>query len=201
MPAATTSRDRLLETAVAMLERDGIENVTLRSIARETGMSHGAPLRHFPTLRALLSAVAAGGFQRLEQTVSAAVAGAGTNPLTRLSAAGHGYVDFAMANRGVFEVMFRREYLDDSAELAAAGLAAFGSLLAVVEDCQADGWNAGEDPRLLAGSLWAGMHGVAQLWLWGAYTFPTGAQSVDDAISTTLRLVRAGTAKNAGRHA
>ncbi|NNL64726.1 MAG: helix-turn-helix transcriptional regulator, partial [Myxococcales bacterium] len=38
---------RLIEVALKLLETDGIEGLTLRRVAREAGVSHGAPLRHF----------------------------------------------------------------------------------------------------------------------------------------------------------
>src|SRR6478736_4094345 len=53
MPAATataSTRDRLVDTARAYLDAEGVEGIGLREIARRAGVSHGAPLRHFPTL-------------------------------------------------------------------------------------------------------------------------------------------------------
>src|SRR6478735_10343086 len=99
MPAATataSTRDRLVDTARAYLDAEGVDGIGLREIARRAGVSHGAPLRHFPTLGALLAAVAAEGFRDLYASVDGAVrAGSTTDPLVRLKAAAHGYVDFA----------------------------------------------------------------------------------------------------------
>jgi AcrR family transcriptional regulator len=65
-----------------------------RAIARHAGVSHGAPLRHFPSLAALLAA-----------TIDAALAGVtGPGPRTRLAAAGRTYVAVALAEPGVFSV-------------------------------------------------------------------------------------------------
>jgi AcrR family transcriptional regulator len=65
-----------------------------RAIARHAGVSHGAPLRHFPGLAALLAAM-----------IDAALAGVtGAGPRTRLAAAGRTYVAFALAEPGVFSV-------------------------------------------------------------------------------------------------
>src|SRR5216117_148295 len=89
-------RDRVLEVTGEVLAEQGVAGVSLREIARRAGVSHGAPLRHFPTLGALLAAVAAEGFRDLYTSVDGAVrARASSDPLGRLKAAAHGYVDFA----------------------------------------------------------------------------------------------------------
>ena len=91
-------RDRLLQAARDVLADEGLEGLSLRAIARRAGVSHGAPLRHFPTLASLLAALATEGFERLIATVDgdvataeAAAAEAGTAPLSarrRLAVAG-----------------------------------------------------------------------------------------------------------------
>src|SRR6478672_7670037 len=110
MAAAVTpipTRDRLVETARAYLDQEGVDGIGLREIARRAGVSHGAPLRHFPTLGALLAAVAAEGFRDLYTSVDGAVRSAASpDPLVRLKAAAHGYVDFARTNPGVFALIF-----------------------------------------------------------------------------------------------
>src|SRR5690606_21343333 len=55
-------RERLVDTGVELLERDGVGGLGLRAIARAAGVSHGAPRRWFPTHAALLAAIAARGF-------------------------------------------------------------------------------------------------------------------------------------------
>ncbi|MGH9235058.1 MAG: TetR/AcrR family transcriptional regulator, partial [Acidimicrobiales bacterium] len=62
-------RERLLQAARDVVAAEGLEGLTLRAIARRAGVSHGAPLRHFPSLASLLSAVAAEGFARLVTTI------------------------------------------------------------------------------------------------------------------------------------
>ena len=108
IPMPIPTRDRLVDTARAYLDAEGVDGIGLREIARRAGVSHGAPLRHFPTLGALLAAVAAEGFRDLYASVDAAVrTRADDDPLARLKAAAHGYVDFARAHPGVFALMFR----------------------------------------------------------------------------------------------
>ena len=111
---ALPTRDHLVATARQLLDAEGLEPLTLREIARRGGVSHGAPLRHFPSLAALMAAVAAAGFRDLITSVDAAVAEAAPDAtaLDRLAAAGRGYVRFASGSPGVFALMFHPDRVD-----------------------------------------------------------------------------------------
>ncbi|MTD54765.1 TetR/AcrR family transcriptional regulator [Amycolatopsis pithecellobii] len=164
-------RRRLITTAVALLAAEGVEAVTLRRIARAAGVSHGAPLRHFNGRAELLSAVASEGFAELaEVTLPAGGAQA------RLLAACRAYIEFAQQNPAMFELMFRHDLIDT----AALDQALFARFTTLVADAQATGWRPGAEPRTLAASLWAALHGLAELWLWGGL--------VDRDLPTTLDL-------------
>lgn len=177
-PGPRSPRDRLLDAAREVLAEGGLEGLTLRAIARRAGVSHGAPLRHFPTLAALLSAVGADGFRRLEASVDAVLddlatraAAEGRTPtaLDRLACAGDGYLALALAEPGIFTVTFRTERVDVAdADYQAAGMSAFDQLVSLVADAQAEGWNPGLPTRHLAAVLWAQVHGTAELHLHGA---------------------------------
>ena len=54
---ALPTREHLIATARRLLDADGLEPLTLREIARRGGLSHGAPLRHFPSLEPRLRGV------------------------------------------------------------------------------------------------------------------------------------------------
>jgi AcrR family transcriptional regulator len=173
MPATVVAppRDRLVATARRVLEACGLEGLTLREIARAGGLSHGAPLRHFPSLATLLAAVGAQGFRELHAAVAAAVAGLGSRatPRERLAAAGRGYVGFAHANPAVFALMFRPERLDTTdADYATAGQAAFDQLRRLCADAQGDGLAPQVRTDQLAAVVWSSVHGLAQLSLHGA---------------------------------
>ncbi|MBW3550170.1 MAG: lipid IV(A) 3-deoxy-D-manno-octulosonic acid transferase [Proteobacteria bacterium] len=49
-------RSALMEAAERALERGGVQALSLRELAREIGVSHAAPRRHFPDRQALLDA-------------------------------------------------------------------------------------------------------------------------------------------------
>lgn len=104
-------RAALLAAAERILERNGLAGLTLRAAARETGVSHAAPKNHFDDLAGLLSDLAAVGFDRLAETMRAAVRDAAT-PGARMKAMGSAYVAFARRHPALFVLMFRGERLD-----------------------------------------------------------------------------------------
>ena len=58
-------RAALLEPAERALRERGVGGLSLRELAREVGVSHAAPRRHFADKQALLDALAEDGFERL----------------------------------------------------------------------------------------------------------------------------------------
>jgi AcrR family transcriptional regulator len=191
-PSARPLGERLVEAAEAILAHEGIEALTLRAIARRAGVTHGAPLRHYPSFAALLSEVAARGFRTLFAAVEAAEAGLppGAGARARLAAAARAYVECAVARPGVFSLMFRPELLDVAApSFAHDSQAAFEQLVRMVRAAQDGGWRTEQPTRRLAGALWASVHGLASLWSQGAYQGAVRATSLDDALDAHLALV------------
>ena len=185
------TRDRLLDAAREVVAEDGLEGLTLRAIARRADVSHGAPLRHFPGLASLLAAVAAAGFGRLVATIDTALSAlpAGAGPSTRLAASGRAYVAFALAEPGVFSVMFRPEMIDlDDRAYQDEAARSFTQLVDLVTAAQAAGWHPDEDAGDLAIVLWSHVHGLATLAVHGALAAPTDTVTVDrlSALSSAL---------------
>ena len=101
-------KEALLTAAETLLKQGGVQALTLRAIAREAGVSHGAPAHHFPDLSALLSDLAATGFTRLVATLESAFETKTRYPAIKA------YVKFAMENSAMFALMFREDRLDPS---------------------------------------------------------------------------------------
>lgn len=182
-------RSRLLRAAHEVLADHGVEGLTLRAIARRARVSHGAPLRHFPHRAALLSAVAATGFEELLHTGRREVERCppGSGAVQQLRAGARGYVRYALARPAMFTLMFRHDLLDlQDRQLGRTGLATFEDLAARIRAAQQEGWHPTADPKALTGALWSGLHGLSQLWMWGSLGPATGAADVDRALTALL---------------
>ncbi len=155
----------LLDAALRLVEKEGVEALTLRAVARLAGVSQAAPYRHFTDKQALLAAVAEEGFRAMTDEMRRAAAAHPDDPLPRFRALGLAYVRFAWQHPSHFRVMFGRETADRSAQpsLRAAAMETFGLLVSAVRDCQAAGLIRAADPEELAVSAWSMVHGLSAL--------------------------------------
>ncbi|KOU77988.1 TetR family transcriptional regulator [Streptomyces sp. MMG1533] len=175
-------RTRLIDVGVDLVAREGAQALTLREIARRAGVSHGAPRRYFPTHLELLSAIARRGFGELAVRAAEAVGDGSASPRAHLTALGRCYLEFALGNRGMYELMFRHDLLNSGhLGLRETSLPLFGRLVDLVGRARPDA-----DARLIAGALWANLHGVAQLWGWGSLQLATGADDFTPLLRAAL---------------
>src|ERR1700681_14128 len=108
----------------------------------------GRGVHHFENKAGLLTAFATQGYVLMAGSVLAAIDEA--QPVdgpSVLEAVGRGYVRFALANPGRFEVMFRLDLLNaDDPDFVAASEGAYLLLVSTVARCQAEGFLRSNDP-------------------------------------------------------
>lgn len=158
-------RAALLIAAEAIVNRDGIAGLTLRGVARDVGASHAAPKNHFDDLTGLVSELAAVGFNRFANRMEAAAAAQKT-PTDKLNAIGRAYVEFALDDPGLFQLMFRGERLDKARPaLREAMDRAFATLASSVAATHDGDRDAARLTRAQAARAWSVVHGFAVLLL------------------------------------
>jgi AcrR family transcriptional regulator len=153
-------------TAIARthVAEHGADNLSLRDISREAGVSHAAAYRHFPDKGALLAEVATQGFDELIQVCETAAALHPADPVQQLGACGVAYVMFGHQHPRLLTLMFASAgRYEDYPALKTARAAAFGVLHRVITDGQAKGAIKNQDTKSLALSCWALVHGLATL--------------------------------------
>lgn len=186
-------RRDLLEAAVVVIGESGIGALSLRAVARTVGVSHAAPAHHFGDKAGLFTALATDSFALFAQEMKRAVDAVGSDPFKRLDASGMAYLEFALANRARFEVMFRREALNtDDEEYLVAARSTSALLRDLVVAAQAAGWAQDRDADSIVLALWSMVHGTATLANQG--NLP-GGQTNDELLalaSITLGAVRGG---------
>src|ERR1700722_11777340 len=99
-------RSALLHAAEAALESRGVQELSLRELSRELGVSHASPQRHFATKQDLIDALAIAGFERLSAAMAKATESRSQDIGTRLTKAAFGYVGFATKHPALFALMF-----------------------------------------------------------------------------------------------
>src|SRR3954471_18996684 len=103
-------RFELLDAAERTLATRGAGDLSLRELARDVGVSHAAPRRHFRDKQALLDALAQNGFERLGRELDRALARADGGFPARLAAFAQAYVRFATRNGALLELMFASKH-------------------------------------------------------------------------------------------
>ncbi|WP_280400353.1 TetR/AcrR family transcriptional regulator [Nocardia carnea] len=161
-------RDALLTACLRLIDTEGIAAVSLRRVAREAGVSSGAPYHHFPDRAALLADLVTQGFRLLADRLTEARTTA-DSPAAALVAMEQSYIRFARDEPAYFRLMFRPELSqpEKHPEAQEAGEAAFGVLAAAVDDCVAAGELSPERAETTVLTVWALGHGLASLWLDG----------------------------------
>jgi AcrR family transcriptional regulator len=161
-------REELITACVALIEAEGIGGVSLRRVAREAGVSPGAPYHHFQDRSALLTAISVQGYELLERQLRQAREQAPTGARA-LGALIEAYVEFARAHPAHLHLILRPELAepDKHPEAQTAGEGALRILTEAVEDCQREGTAPPGDPSTLVGMVWALAIGIVTLWLDG----------------------------------
>ncbi|GHG28912.1 TetR family transcriptional regulator [Streptomyces zaomyceticus] len=166
------------------MNAEGVQALSLREIARRAGVSHGAPRRHFPTHLDLLSAIARRGFAELAARVDAEDVESAA-PRERIALLARVYLDYAGTRRGMYELMFRHDLLESGRlGLRETSLPLFARLAGLVARVRPPADPA--DPAVLAGALWANLHGIAQLWHWGSLRLATGGDDPAPLLAAAL---------------
>lgn len=161
---STGLREQVLQSAVAYIARNGPDGLSFRQIAADAGVSHQAPYHHFGDRKAIFQAIALEGFEMLAASLGTEDV-PGVEPSAILC---ERYVEFAIAHKGHFRVMFRTDLcsMDESPALQQAGDNAFQALLDEVTKMVGDGASL-EDVRVQTTAMWSLAHGLATLLIDG----------------------------------
>lgn len=175
-PKADPERDlrqELLSTSRKLLAEDGPGALSMREVARRAGCTHQAPYHYFKDRETILATLVVDGFTDLAQRLRAVNQMSVTEGIkATMEASAQAYVDFAISQPGVFQVMFRPDMCDASRfpEVQQAGANAYAELEKLTKIVY------GEQASItLASILWAHAHGLGCLMIDGsmAHQFPT----------------------------
>src|SRR5919106_1775785 len=128
------TREVLIDVATRLLDRGGVQAVTLREVGRQAAVSHNAPYKHFASKEALLAAVAARELLRRRDALAATIAPK-RSPEAVLRATIHQDGAWARDHPARFKLVFGR-WTIDSEELAVAADAAQTIMVGIVAEAQ-----------------------------------------------------------------
>ncbi|MBX3642872.1 MAG: TetR/AcrR family transcriptional regulator [Rubrivivax sp.] len=159
-------RSALLDAGLRLLRARSVDDLSLRELAREVGVSAAAIYRHFPDKNALMAALAVEGLERLGQAQRRAMRAAGGGKAGFL-ASGMAYVRFAVDHPALFRLVYSAAQQCDplDAQLDSVSSALRGLRQDIEALMPADAPPA--ERKAAALHAWALVHGLAQLMLDG----------------------------------
>ncbi|MEU8199947.1 TetR/AcrR family transcriptional regulator [Streptosporangium sp. NPDC049046] len=170
-------RQRIVEAAAGLLEREGRDAVTTRAVAVAAGVQPPAIYRLFGDKDGLLDAVAEYGFARFLKTKHIAQGPRHpVDPVEDLRAGWDLAVEFGLANPALYTLM----YSEPTKETSAAFKAGMKTLMSRIRRLAVGGWLR-VDEELAVTLIHATARGAVLTWL----TLPEDRR--DPALLTTLR--------------
>jgi len=160
-------RTRAVDVAMTLFVETGFEGFSLRTLARALGCSHTTPYRYFVDKDEIFAAVRAEGFRRFAAALRARLTGNRDHDL-RLRHLAEAYYAFAVTEPAAFRVIFEMGQLEAEAYpfVREAMADAWGVLVGTVTEAVEAGVIVGE-PKVVAHTMWSGIHGIATLQLAG----------------------------------
>lgn len=182
-------REALIAAALDILKSEGVEELSLRALAKATGVTQAAPYSHFRDKDELLAAVAETGFQRLALQMAEGATGLRT-ARERVEALVTSYIRFAVANKPLFQLMFGRE-LADLKKFPTLAMTA-GKSYALISAALSARASADVDTRFLTVAVWSLCQGLADLIVNGKIDpAQFGAATADDFVKKTVAIFSA----------
>jgi AcrR family transcriptional regulator len=156
-------RDEILDAATALLLETGhARSVSIRSVARRVGVTPPSIYLHFVDKDALLDAVCARYFEKLDVEMQR-VASEYTSPVEVLRAQGLTYVRFATETPELYRIATMGEWRSGSTIDMTLDTSAFQHMRDTVQMLVEDGVYLRDDPTTVALEIWSAAHGVAAM--------------------------------------
>ena len=171
-------RSRILQAALDIITREGYENLSMRNIAKRTGMTAANIYNYFSSKDELYLTLLKKAFEKLATSIKAII-NESDEPMNNLLKIGEAYINFAINNKNYYEVMLMTtapRYSDfvgtELEEIAykgkITGLSVFNQILEIV--MKAFPGTSEKKARLFLLKLWSTLHGIVSLYNYGILT-------------------------------
>jgi AcrR family transcriptional regulator len=179
-------RDEILDAATHLLLETGhVKAVSIRSVAQRVGVTSPSIYLHFADKDALLDAVCARYFEKLDEEMQQVAVGQ-PSAIDVLRAQGLAYVRFAMKTPELYRIATMGESRPGSDVDTALNSSAFVHMRASVESLMGEGVYPAGDPVAKALELWTVAHGVAALLISRPYLPWGDAEEFADRVLTAV---------------
>ncbi len=156
-------KEACIRAAREVIAERGVEQLSLREVARKLGVSHQAPYRHYPSRDDLLAEVMRRCFESFAAALDARPAH--DDPLEDLESLGRQYLAYAGANSLEYRLMFGTPWPEPAEHpgLVRDAGHAFDVLRGVLRRMYGSGASMRAQVDLQAMFIWSTMHGLASI--------------------------------------
>ena len=173
--------DAVLDEVERAVEQNGLEALSVRTIAKSIGVSHSAVFRHFSDKKDVLTAFATRSANRMADTINTKVNQARKD--RKFLVAGLAYVNYARANPGPFRVIFREDVINAENEGYLSAMNRLAEILAI--GGHGGGNNLALSPHALL--AWSSVHGIATLCVDGSLSRDVPNEKLETLVTKTLK--------------
>jgi len=156
-------KEACVQAAREVIAEKGVENLSMRDVARKLGISHQAPYRHFESRDHLLAEIMRRCFVDFAQHLDRRPRTG--DPDIDLRAMGHAYLDYAQRNPLEYRLMFGTPWPEpaDHPELVQYAVAAFNMLRDSLRNMHGNDEQSHAQADRQAMFIWSGLHGMASI--------------------------------------
>ncbi|MGD1847524.1 MAG: TetR/AcrR family transcriptional regulator [Salibacteraceae bacterium] len=157
-------RDKIISAASQLFVQHGFEGTSIRMIAKHIEYSPATIYLHFKDKNELFFAISERAFQEFFKSLSKVQNV--EDPMERLQAMGHAYLEFANDNPAYYDLMFvLRAPMEADDQDVWSGRMSHKIQIDTVSKCIEKGHFKGKDPHATAMMIWSCVHGMASLRL------------------------------------
>jgi len=180
--------------ALEVLERDGLDGLTMRAVAKAAHLSPAAIYKAYPGKQSLIDIVLAKARQALAYELLQA--GVGDTAQARLWNSGQGYLRFCLERPELYRALFVSNIpysrnSEAATQMHHADATPYRLLLDRVREAQAAGFLRSGDPDDIGFAIWATAHGVCLMYLTGRLGRDAASEAFDKAIGCLIHGIAA----------
>ncbi len=182
-----STKKRILDAAMGLLDAGGPGAVTLRAVGNAAGISQSAPYRHYQDKRALLEAMVRANLDQMNAALEKARREA-TSPFGALELAVNQYFEFALRFPVRYRFLF--EVSREDSALGSEARHAFEAMTGLVRAAQEAGELKVGDAPQIAALIFGAVFGMADLAQFGLAAAPNRVGAVENLAPLLLDLLR-----------
>jgi AcrR family transcriptional regulator len=185
-------KEALLQTALDIIENEGLDALTIRYLSQRLGTSRSAIYRHFDAKESLIQEVLLEGFKKLDVICYNILDTTDSSVTQRLLEMGKAYLNFAINHPNLYRTMFGHELQETREENCditdETQKRAFHALVALLVQGQNEGIFRQTDPMIQALMIASTVHGQASLYIDGHVHLQANLEAVFENTFQTLLL-------------